>query len=380
MQSWVKRFRDIFDSDNYHPVQVNTPVEYEEVLDTIPYEDSAIEDIPFPKCFPFSAMVPRVYSEVKDFILSCVKFSEDLNLSPAEIDETVRKSTNILLTRTLSGCLSSLIRRDNLSLLQLIQIDINTYHLEETNIHLEKYISDITGTNYDSNHIARLQGGSIFKDIRSEAEEEIHNKLESKIDEFIELANYDWSMSEAQGTSSTWLMDLIAFLTSVFKQFTNLPIKLAQRTCMSACQHLARSIMEMLMDENIKAVSLGVLQQIDLDVVQCEQFAASEPIKGLEEGILLMCFSDLRQLLDLFVAWDWSTYLADYGSESSKYLRVKPQSAIVLLDKLKEAEKKNFVANMMNKKDRDKKRLVDTVYKQLKALTLGNNSSTPKDT
>jgi hypothetical protein len=40
----------------------------------------------------------------------------------AEIDETVRKSTNILLTRTLSGCLSSLIRRDNLSLLQLIQV------------------------------------------------------------------------------------------------------------------------------------------------------------------------------------------------------------------------------------------------------------------
>ena len=104
---------------------------------------------------------------------------------------------------------------------------------------------------------------------------------------------------------------------------------------------------------------------------------------GLEEGILLMCFSDLRQLLDLFVAWDWSTYLADYGSESSKYLRVKPQSAIVLLDKLKEAEKKNVFA-MMNKKDRDKKRLVDTVYKQLKALTTSssgsNNSSTPKDT
>jgi hypothetical protein len=24
-----------------------------------------------------------------------------------------------------------------------------------------------------------------------------------------------------------------------------------------------------------------------------------------------MCFSDLRQLLDLFVAWDWSTYLVN---------------------------------------------------------------------
>ena len=56
-------------------------------------------------------------------------------------------------------------------------------------------------------------------------------------------------------------------------------------------------------------IIIGVLQQIDLDVIQCEAFAASKPIKGLEEGILLMCFSDLRQLLDLFVAWDWATYL-----------------------------------------------------------------------
>lgn len=82
----------------------------------------------------------------------------------------------------------------------------------------------------------------------------------------------------------------------------------------------------------------------------------------------MLCFSDLRQLLDLFVSWDWSTYLADYGNSTSKYVRVKPESALDLLDKLKEAEKKNMFS-VLNKKDRDKKRLVDTVYKQLKGLT-----------
>jgi len=380
MQSWVKRFRDIFDSDNYHPVQINTPAEYDKILQAIPYESSSLEEAPFPKCFPFSDMVIRVYTEVKNFILGCVKFSEDLNLSPAEIDETVRKSTNILLTRTLSGCLSSLIRRDNLSLLQLIQIDINTYHLENTNIHLEKYISDITDTSSEANHIARLQGGSIFKDIRSEAEEEIHNKLESKIDEFLELANYNWLMSELLGMASPWLMDLIAFLNSVFLQFTNLPVKLAQRTCMSACQHLARALMDMLMDENVKGISHGVLEQIDLDLIQCEMFAAKEPIKGLEEGILVMCFSDLRQLLDLFNSWDWSTYFADYGQESAKYSRVRPQTALSLLDKLKEAEKKNVFSSIMNKKNRDKNRLFDTVYKQLQGLTpAASNNTISKD-
>jgi hypothetical protein len=45
---------------------------------------------------------------------------------------------------------------------------------------------------------------------------------------------------------------------------------------------LSRSLLSMILDENVKAISLGVLQQIDLDLVQCEQFAASEPIQGLE--------------------------------------------------------------------------------------------------
>ena len=111
-------------------------------------------------------MVPRVYTEVQEFILSCLQFSEDLQLTQAELDETVRRSANLLLTRTLSGCLrllslllplslpqycfsfsnfssyfSSLIRKPNLSLLQLIQIVINTVHLEDTNIYLENFIS-----------------------------------------------------------------------------------------------------------------------------------------------------------------------------------------------------------------------------------------------
>ena len=69
MQSWVKRFRDIFDSDNYHPVQINTPAEYDKILEAIPYESSSLEEAPFPKCFPFSDMVVRVFTEVKNFIL-----------------------------------------------------------------------------------------------------------------------------------------------------------------------------------------------------------------------------------------------------------------------------------------------------------------------
>lgn len=63
------------------------------------------------------------------------------------------------------------------------------------------------------------------------------------------------------------------------------------------------------------------------------EFAASEPVEGFEEGALLMYFSDLRQLLDLFMSEDWSTYFHDYGKEKSKYLRVHPHQAIIIVEK-----------------------------------------------
>ena len=62
-------------------------------------------------------------------------------------------------------------------------------------------------------------------------------------------------------------------------------------------------------------------------------FSNSEPVPGFHEGALQMSFIELRQLLDLFLSWDWSSYLADYGSENSKYLRVNPGTALTLLEK-----------------------------------------------
>ena len=64
---------------------------------------------------------------------------------------------------------------------------------------------------------------------------------------------------------------------------------------------LCQRCQALLLSEEL-AISMEVLQQIDLNLVQCEMFASSEPVPGMEEGVLVMCFSDLRQLRDLFVS------------------------------------------------------------------------------
>ncbi|KAK3741299.1 hypothetical protein RRG08_034344 [Elysia crispata] len=371
-EQWVQVFNDIFAEDNYTPIMCETPEDYLIVTSQFPYKDKELERSEYPRQIPFSQFVPSVYVQVKEYINACLKFSADLHLSHTEIDDMIRKSANQLLMKTLGGCLSNLIKKPKLSLLQLIQISINMNYLEKSCEYLEEYISSITGAQKDSVHIARLHGSSMFKDARSDAEQHIYEQLNLKIDEFLDLASYDWNIMESKGQASSYLMDLIAFLQSTFMSFTNLPGKVAKTACMSACQHIAVRLKALLEDNEIRQISMGALQQFNLDVMQCEQFAASEPVPDSNDGTLQMAFSDLRQILDLFINWDWSVYLADYGKQQSRYLRVPRTTAVNMLEKLNNADKKkNNLFTSLKKNERDKKKLIETVLKQLKVLENG---------
>uniref|UniRef100_A0A8C4HLB3 Exocyst complex component n=1 Tax=Dicentrarchus labrax TaxID=13489 RepID=A0A8C4HLB3_DICLA len=374
LKKWALVFREIFELDNYSPIPVETEEEYKLVVSRFPFHDAEIEKQDFPKKLPMSQSVPQIYTQVKEFIYASLKFSESLHRSSTEIDDMLRKSTNLLLTRTLSSCLQNLIKKPHIGLTELVQIIINTTHLEQACRYLEEFITNITNVLPETVHTTRLYGLSTFKDARHAAEGEIYTKLNQKIDEFIQLADYEWGMAESDGRASGYLMDLINFLRSTFQVFTHLPGKVAQTACMSACKHLSTSLMQMLLDTELKQISMGAIQQFNLDVIQCELFASSEPVPGFQGDTLQLAFIDLRQLLDLFMVWDWSTYLADYGQPTSKYLRVNPATALALLEKMKDTSKKNNIFSQFRKNDRDKQKLIETVVKQLRSLVNGMSS------
>uniref|UniRef100_A0A672H3K2 Exocyst complex component n=1 Tax=Salarias fasciatus TaxID=181472 RepID=A0A672H3K2_SALFA len=271
LKKWAQVFREIFELDNYSPIPVDTEEEYSLVLSRFPFHDAEIEKQDFPKKLPMSQSVPQIYTQVKEFIYASLKFSESLHRSSTEIDDMLRKSTNLLLTRTLSSCLQNLIKKPHIGLTELVQIIINTTHLEQACRYLEEFITNITNVSPETVHTTRLYGLSTFKDARHAAEGEIYTKLNQKIDEFIQLADYEWSMAESDGRASGYLMDLINFLRSTFQVFTHLPGKVAQTACMSACKHLSTSLMQMLLDSELKQVSMGAIQQFNLDVIQCER-------------------------------------------------------------------------------------------------------------
>ncbi|KAM7382268.1 hypothetical protein PAMA_012907 [Pampus argenteus] len=278
LKKWALVFREIFELDNYSPIPVETEEEYKLVVSRFPFHDAEIEKQDFPKKLPMSQSVPQIYTQVKEFIYASLKFSESLHRSSTEIDDMLRKSTNLLLTRTLSSCLQNLIKKPHIGLTELVQIIINTTHLEQACRYLEEFITNITNVSPETVHTTRLYGLSTFKDARHAAEGEIYTKLNQKIDEFIQLADYEWGMAESDGRASGYLMDLINFLRSTFQVFTHLPGKVAQTACMSACKHLSTSLMQMLLDTELKQISMGAIQQFNLDVIQCE---SPGPVHGV---------------------------------------------------------------------------------------------------
>ncbi|XP_051578323.1 exocyst complex component 6B isoform X2 [Myxocyprinus asiaticus] len=374
LKKWNQSFRQILDQDNYSPIPVASPEEYQQITGQFPFQDTELNKMSFPKKLPFSEFVPKVYSQLKEFIYACLKYSEDLHLSSTEIDDMIRKSTNLLLTRTLSHCLQYAIKKKNVGLTELVQIIINTTHLEHSCQYLEEFISNITNVPPDTINATKLYGTSTFKDARHAAEEEIYTNLNLKIDQFLQLADYDWMAAQGGGQASDYLSDLIAFLCSTFAVFTHLPGKVAQTACMSACKHLSTSLLQLLLEADVRQVSMGALQQFNMDVRECERFARAGPVPGFQGDTLLLAFIDLRQLLDLFTQWDWSTYLADYGRPTCKYLRVNPHTALALLEKMKDTSRKNNMFAPFRKNDRDKQKLIETVVKQLRNLIASNQA------
>lgn len=264
LQRWVNEFREILDKGDFLPLQVEDQETYDAVLDRFPFHSEQLENQPFPKRFPFSRMVPEVYHQAKEFMYACMKFSEELTLSPNEVAAMVRKAANLLLTRSFSGCLSAVFRNPSLALMQVIQIIIDTQYLEKAGPFLDDFVCKMTGTQQE----IKQAPSAMFHVARAEAEMQVSAKLCSKLDDFFEeLESYDWLLVDPIGHASPFITDMIAFLQSTFQSFSYLLPTVAQTTCKKACEHIANSIYKLLLSDDVKQISTGALQQISLDLV-----------------------------------------------------------------------------------------------------------------
>lgn len=64
----------------------------------------------------------------------------------------------------------------------------------------------------------------MFRVAREDAIRQICEKLKQKLNEFLELETYEWTLVEPKGHASSFISDIIAFLQTTFHSFTDLPV------------------------------------------------------------------------------------------------------------------------------------------------------------
>ncbi|CAM9477633.1 unnamed protein product [Lampetra planeri] len=365
---WAAAFQNILDGDSYSPVNLDSEEECARLAIAFPL--SSIPTV-FPACLPFSPAIPAIYTQVQEFVKACLQFSEDLHLSATELDDMLRRSTNQLLARALAASLMELATRPSLGLMELVQLSVNIGELEQSLPSLTDFISGLTGVATSTTHNTLLYTSDTFKDARRLAEESVESRLVGKVDEFLSLAEYAWAGEEPTGRASSYLLDLLTFLRSIFSLFSCLPRAVAKAACMSCCKHLAASLLALLLGASGSRLSAGALQQLSLDLMQCEVFACSGPVPGFEDGSLALAFLDLRQLLDLFLEWDWAEFLADYGKPHARYLRVDAGTALTLLERMRHGRPRQAGVSQVRGAERDEAALYHSILQQLRAVAAG---------
>ncbi|CDW53146.1 exocyst complex component 6 [Trichuris trichiura] len=371
MAKSCSRFDSLLRTENHACLMVNNAEELRALIERFPLARKVLDDELADKTeppfqLPFSEFVPAVYEETKRFVHACLLFVENLEMSHTEVQETIRNSVNLLLQR-FNGHLKIYVMDEvkQTSLAHLLQITVNVGYLEKSCESLQRYIAYVVQSGGGQQHLIKLKE-DVFKDARSEVEQKIDEAMRQKIDEVIGVAQYKWELASCDGRPSEYVTDTINFLTATFLSFAGLPMQLARHIGVQACKYICNRLIDLLVDPEVKLISPGALEQFNLDLMQFEQFVSRCLIAGVKDGTLPLTFADIRQVLDLVMADDWSTYLADFGRPTGRYVRVHPSTAICVLEKIYEYERRRGSSSFGKGKNQDRRRFLETVLKQLK--------------
>ncbi|KAJ3333415.1 hypothetical protein HDU76_008439 [Blyttiomyces sp. JEL0837] len=292
---------ETIEEEDYSPMIVNRPEEYEAVL-----------------------AVFRI-KEDKKLSMRFYQFAEGFDQQHNEIDDLLKKSLENLLIQTLGTAIVSKLTYSNLS--QAVQIIANMEYFELASGEFEELLTERRSTRKGA---VNLQATQTFKDLKLSAERRIFELINNKIDEFLQLADYDWISTKPLENPSSYLQDLLNYITLlVSSTFASQPTTFKNFVYFNACDHLATSLKDLLVNKSGKKMSLQFIDNFDSDIKYLEGFIA-----GLNDVNIGDTFTEIRQIMVFLKSENYEDFL-NPAIKSKKYSRIRNANLVTLLEKLK---------------------------------------------
>ncbi|KAI9269850.1 exocyst complex subunit Sec15-like-domain-containing protein [Sporodiniella umbellata] len=180
----------IVQEDECMPMTVENEEELKEVMQYTRFRPDRefIRRYGFPLRLPFSKVFPTCCRDVSFFVHQFYQFAEGFSQTHGEMDDILKKAVDSLLIQKVNAILLKKLLSTNLS--QIVQIIINIEYFESTCPDFEMLLME-TRSFHRSGHI-HLKATSTFNETRRKAERRVFELVNSKLDEFLELLEYDW--------------------------------------------------------------------------------------------------------------------------------------------------------------------------------------------
>ncbi|KAJ3122234.1 hypothetical protein HK098_003002 [Nowakowskiella sp. JEL0407] len=358
----VGQLTEIVENDEYSQYIVANSVEYDYVLAAFTIPDEKRMSIRYPRTLPFSRGFIKICYVIREFVIGFYRFKEGFEQQHNEMDDLVKKSLESILS-TIAQLLRAKFMQNNLS--QVVQIIVNLEYLELATEQFEKFLDEFRGDRLNSNHQRPrlvLQAVNSFKEESKAAEKRVFELINLKLDQFLELASYDWIAQFPISKPSAYLQDLIEYLkTAVSSTLANLPPSIKSYIYFDALEHLSCQLMEFLINPETKKITPAGMESFSIDLSFVESFVAGIA----SEANVGEVFTELRQTVNYLTTENFEDYLQP-EIKSKKYLKVQNSNIILLLEKMK-GDPVGVFSSRLTLAEKTRRAAMEKVLKQLKS-------------
>ncbi|KFY15248.1 hypothetical protein V492_02135 [Pseudogymnoascus sp. VKM F-4246] len=318
---------DIVSTDDYMPMPISNLDEYDKVVNVSWFTpDKPRDELSFPCVLPFSQMYPLCCIDIRNFLNQFYFFSDDHFQHPNVIDETLRKSLDQLLSEKV--CRSLVERLNSQYLGQIVQILINLEHFETACQELEQLLIAARSSTSAGGPIV-LNATEEFRSNKKTAEKRIFELVNSKIDDLIETAEYDWMAPTLEGEPSNYMQTLTRYLSNIMNStLLGLPREIKELIYFDALSHAANMILALPLSPDVKKINPNGVTALAKDVDYLAEF-----VDSLENApILRENLDELQQTVNLMQTDNPDEYF-DISTRNKKYGRVDPLNGPKILEK-----------------------------------------------
>ncbi|MCJ1419379.1 hypothetical protein MMC32_005734 [Xylographa parallela] len=319
-------FQEIVSTDDYMPMPINNLDEYEKVVNVSWYTpDKSTDELRFPCVLPFSQMYPLCCIDIRNFLNQFYFFSDDHFQQPRVIDDKLKTSLDELLSEKV--CYSLVERLNSQYLGQIVQILINLEHFEIACQELEQLLVAARSSSSVGGSIV-LFATEEFRSNKKTAEKRIFELVNSKIDDLIETAEYDWTAYTLEKEPSNYMQTLTQYLSNIMNTvLLGLPTEIKELIYFDALSHAASMILSLPLSPEVKKINPNGVAALAKDVRFLSDF-----VDTLGNPILQQNLDELQQTVTLMQAGNSDEYY-DVSTRNKKYGRVDALNGPLLLEK-----------------------------------------------